>query len=298
MPKTTDARYYPPDAMPLIYCDACIDVVLRKSEQAKKLFDKIIEAFNSPEVREATHKMRDVAPSDQEALRIIQGVITKEIAGANSADQKWLPDKQFVKVLFEKLAFRNLFVRLKLSHVNRKMMKSLGFGDLVKLTEEFVKIGFNNAARRAKGEYKIKPRKPSPDLLIAIIFKAVMRHLGIKEDQGGDKRGFKINGIFHDMTGLLSLDMVGSRNRRKVTQYFKDAGYELKHDAKIEQVAERWYMCRVVYSSLKEYCDKAAEDGNVLDPANVSREIEECDLAMGYPRNKRKTIQLNSNTVS
>jgi len=53
----------------------------------------------------------------------------------------------------------------------------------------------------------------------------------------------------------------------------------------LDNVAWRWYQSRVIYSGAEEYCRQLLiDEGETLDPANVSNEIKECDEALGYPR--------------
>ncbi|KTB48251.1 hypothetical protein DEALK_10960 [Dehalogenimonas alkenigignens] len=44
-------RYYPPEMLPLIYCFACIQVVLTEDDQAEEVFQRIIESYRFPDVK-------------------------------------------------------------------------------------------------------------------------------------------------------------------------------------------------------------------------------------------------------
>lgn len=44
--KKDKSRYYPPEMMPFVLCSACLEIVLDESEEARKLYDEIIECFS------------------------------------------------------------------------------------------------------------------------------------------------------------------------------------------------------------------------------------------------------------
>ncbi len=64
-----------------------------------------------------------------------------------------------------------------------------------------------------------------------------------------------------------------------------------KHDATLDKAAWDWYQCRVVYSSITEYCRQMSLKGIDLDPSNLSNEIKKCDEAVGYPRTREKKTE-------
>jgi hypothetical protein len=123
----------------------------------------------------------------------------------------------------------------------------------------------------------------SSTLVLSVFIKAMLEvrpmHLNRMEQLPMYLKGKKLYTIKAVNNGVMP-----RRVRSAISSDYLKAGFILKHDDKIDAVAKHWYQCRVAYSGPEEFCIKQELKGERLDPANVSKEIRECDKAIGYPR--------------
>ena len=64
----SSAQYYMPEMMPLILCCACLAVVLVNSEKATGIYNKIVESYRRPDIREMADKLEKELPSSKNAI--------------------------------------------------------------------------------------------------------------------------------------------------------------------------------------------------------------------------------------
>ena len=55
--KPVSARYYMPEAMPLMLCGARLIVVLVSSEKARGIYNQIVESYRLPDIQAAFNKV-------------------------------------------------------------------------------------------------------------------------------------------------------------------------------------------------------------------------------------------------
>ena len=144
--------------------------------------------------------------------------------------------------------------------------------------EELIRVAFKN---------KVNPNKS--DTLMHAIFALVfsIRH-EMQLEQVGKAKIIRSKREQFTVEDLLNRTMTANLNRA-ATRHFKESGFYLKHEDTIESTASKWYQCRIVYPGSEEYCRQMELKGVTEYPSNVSKQIKECDEAMGYPRrNLRK----------
>ena len=62
----------------------------------------------------------------------------------------------------------------------------------------------------------------------------------------------------------------------------------MRNDRIFVNAARLWYQCRVAYPSINKFCDAKSNEGIILDPKNVGKQIRPCDEAVGYVRRLSK----------
>jgi hypothetical protein len=78
-----------------------------------------------------------------------------------------------------------------------------------------------------------------------------------------------------------------TRVKRKLTKFFSNKSlWEMSHKEDLIHTAEMWYKCRVKPGTIEAYLNEESTtiDPHYIDSPQVSREIEEYDNALGYPR--------------
>ena len=277
------SRYYIPSIVPLVYCAACLKVALKKSKKAKDIYDLIVKSYREPGMQDALKKLQSSLPGGKEAFGIYKDECHKGAERARKAGRKWMPDATF----FSRFITRIVGGRLSWLWLNWRLGRNPDLKRLMSMWDDLIKAAFNREDSQEKGVYKITI-KSSPMLVQAVLIKTLIDYLGWALEENGGKATLRMGSKYLDLNAFMPQNRA-SRHGRAWTQAFTDAKYRLLHDEKIAKVAERWYACRVEYAGINEYLDALAvapKNREVLDLANVSNEIKECDLAMGYPRSK------------
>ncbi len=282
--KTAPSHYYPPEAMPLIFCGAILMVVLESSDRARAIFNQIVETYRLPDIQAAFNKLELELPPGEVVAMWNENIEDLKIRHPDNTGRATplLPDRDFIKRLND-MTSKYSHVFAEWFDLERDKVLSVDFRYWLGLIEELIRVGFNSASDQASGIYKLTPAT-SPRLVLAIHLSAFAQHnrVGVVNDE--KTKAVSIHGTTHDLTRFLA-EKPGTREHHIWVQAYKRAGYTLWHDDKIARMASMWYQCRVVYSGPQEFCMKMRyEDIAWLEPSNVSIEIRECDYAIGYPR--------------
>jgi len=153
---------------------------------------------------------------------------------------------------------------------------------------EFIRVGFNRESDIQKGRYRVEVSEKAPWLLWAVGIRSLLDSYRIRFEQIRDF--YKIRrykGKTTDFYKVLS-EQPMSRLHREMVAGAKAADLKLKNDKTIVEAARRWYQCRVVYPSIKKFCDAKSSEGIALELQNVDKQIEPCDGAVGYIRRLRR----------
>jgi hypothetical protein len=144
------SRYYMREAMPLIYCSACLSVVLKRSEEAREIYRHIVESYRLPDVQAAFRKVRSELPPREvmamwkenvEALRSRQSVNGEEA-------RLLIPDGDFFSRMNDKAsgysyAFEKWF------NLEREEILSPNFRHWWELINSLIRVGFNGMSECA-----------------------------------------------------------------------------------------------------------------------------------------------------
>jgi hypothetical protein len=65
------SRYYPPEVLPFSMSAALVELVIHESEQARDIYDGILNCYNLPGVQETLNQMKLRIPSREELLKAI-----------------------------------------------------------------------------------------------------------------------------------------------------------------------------------------------------------------------------------
>jgi hypothetical protein len=250
--KPVSLRYYLPEAMPLVLCGACLTVVLEKSEEARGIYREIVESYRLPDIEAAFKKLRRELPPREviamwkenvEALRSRQSENKEEA-------RLLLPDGDFFTRLNDKTsgysyAFEKWF------NLDREEILSPNFRHWWELINSLIRVGFNRKSDRDEGIYKVTGEK-SAFLFFAIDMRAFAEHRGVGVVNDDRAKVVRIGETTYDLTTLLAVRPM-TRRHRLWTKSYKQAGYRLVHDHKIERSAGWWYESRVVYSSPEQF---------------------------------------------
>jgi hypothetical protein len=158
------------------------------------------------------------------------------------------------------------------------------------LTKEFIIVGFNRESDIEKGRCRVVPSDKAFWLIWAVAMRTILDSYKIAFEKVRDfYKVRKYKGKIIDFQKVLKEQKM-SRWHRKMVASSKAVGLKLKNDRTIVEAARRWYQCRVVYPSIKKFCDAKSREGIILELQNVDKQIEPCDDAVGYIRRlPRKT---------
>jgi len=281
------ARYYPPEMIPFAVCSACLDVVLEQSEKAAEIYEEVIECLSLPGCQETMDQVEEWKPDNSS--------IIKELVKESGYDVKKPPNKEDFGIpyirglmmgglsLFK--GYANKLTPKILKGKRRKRDLTL----VINKIDEFIKVGFNNETDQLNGKYKITTAT-SPLLFNTIWISALSENCEQTLKTWEKFKLIEYGGKTYNIADVIN-DKVTASLYRYLRKQYKNAGFRLRHDQKLDNIALRWYKSRVIYSGPEEYCRRLSLNGGEdLDPANVSNEIKECDEAIGYPRgNKPKS---------
>ena len=262
-------------SLPLAYAVACIEVVCKKSEKARVIYNEIIETWIKPGIKSIgeeiiakipnsekervkqafRHPETEFYPDPNKPFRELEKVITdindEIFMNDDDADELSLDEKQELEIL-------------------------------VHLIFEFIILGFNRESDIKKGRCRVIPSEKAQWLIWAVVLKTLFESYNITFDRIRDFYKLrKYKGKIIDFHKVLTEEPMSRWHRRMVASG-KAVKLKLKNDRVIIETARHWYDCRVVFTSINKYCD--APENYYLDPKNISRQIRPCDDAVGYIR--------------
>ena len=281
------ARYYAPEMMPFALCAACLDVVLERSEKAADLYEEVIECLSLPGCQETMDQVGEWLPDNKSFI--------KELVRESGYDVNKPPKKEGFGIPYIRglmmggLSLIKGYANKLSSNVLKGKRRKRDLVILINKIDEFIKVGFNREKDQLNEKNEISIAS-SPILFNTILFSALYENSRILLKQWEKLKVIEYRGRTYDLANIMN-DEVTLELYRKLHKQYKNAGFKLKHDQKMDNIVWRWYQSRVIYSGPEEYCRKLLlDEGITLDPANVSNEIKECDEALGYPRgSKRKS---------
>jgi len=266
-------HYWAEASLHLAYAVACVEVVCESSEKARILYNRIVEAWSDAGVKEMGDEIASIIPqSGKEKIR--KAVLHPET--------ELLPDPN--------RPFRELEKLFMGVEIDGELFNSEETARLEALISEFITVGFNRESDVEKGRYRIIPSEKAPWLIWAIAIRTVLESYEITFEEVRDfYKVRKRKGKIIDFNKVLAKQPM-SRLHRKMVASSKAVNLKLKNDKTIVEAARRWYKCRVVYPSIKQFCDAKSSEGIILELQNVDKQIEPCDNALGYIRRlSRKT---------
>lgn len=244
-------QYWPDEFLPFLVASACVEVVLKNSEEASLIYHEAKEAWGRQDCRNALNGVKIPFSS---MLGAIDAVVSNKIADYSNP----------------------------LAGIIEQHKDSADFKYLISRVNDFIKVGFNSETDQAKARYKVKPS--SENWLFYAVFIGILVDFSAERKDWDTYKLLEFGGQVYDPTTFMDAEHSNRKYRRKVS-YYRSFGWRLRQDDKLKNMAWYWYQSRVVYSGPEEFCRKyLIEKGIELEPANVSKEILLCDMATGYPR--------------
>lgn len=282
----SSGTYYMPETMAFVFCSACIAEALKESKEARDLYERVLESYRLPDCREAMYKLEEEIPSGKKLLDKVGKRVGIDKPKESGESGPWIPDGKALGA-FKEMTLEYAYVLKPWVDLKRGQPRSPDFRYLIERIREFVRTAFNNPAELKKGKTKVTS-EVSETLALAISSAATADVLKLDIDR------LKKFPILRFGTRTYSwADIMSGQGKTRVYRYvsnqFHHAGYRRLSQRKLDEMAKHWYQCRVVYSGPKAYCDAMRRNGtDYLDPDYVSKEIRECDHAMGYIRERQK----------
>ena len=269
------SRYYPPELSQFLWCTASLGVALEQSEEAREIFEDIIDCLDLPGVKETFDKVENELPDSKYLLKQIVKEAGYDVNKPPSAESLGITH---IRGLFSGgIRYISRYGDKYVSWALKTRRSKRDFQLLLNKIEELIRVGFKN---------KIKPSKAEMlGQTICILALSVRNEMLLEQvDKAKIIRSEKSIFTVEDM---LNRTMTAKLNRA-ATKNFNKSGFFLKHEDTIESTALKWYQCRIVYSGPEEYCRQLALKGETEYQSNVSQQIKVCDEAMGYPRRNSK----------
>jgi len=260
-------HYWAEASLPLAYAVACVEDVCRSSEKARMLYKKIVEAWSDAGVKAMGEEIASIIPESGKE-KIKKAMLHPET--------ELLPDPN--------RPFKDLERLFTGVEIDGELINIEEAAELENLISEFIIVGFNRESGIKKGRYRVVPSEKAPWLIWAVAIGTALESEEITLEKL--TRFYKVRkhkGKVIDFKKVLK-DQPMSRLHRQMIASSKAVGLKLKNDKTIVKAAERWYQCRIVYPSIKKFCDAESEKGISLELQNVDKQIEPCDNAVGYIR--------------
>jgi len=264
-------HYWAKASLPLAYAVACVEVVAKSSEKARIIYNRIIEAWSDAGVKAMGDEIASIIPESGKD-KIKNALLHPET--------ELLPDPN--------RPFRNLEKLFADTEVDEEFLNLEEMKNLERLISEFVIVGFNRESEIAKGRYKVILSDNNPWLIWAVVIRTALEAHNITLEKVRDfYKVRRYKGRIRNFQKVLKEQKM-SRLHRQMIASSKAVGLKLKNDKTIVKAAEHWYQCRVVFPSINKYCD--APENYQLDPKNISKQIRQCDDAVGYIRRLKREI--------
>ena len=280
-------HYWAEGSLPLAYAVACVEIVCESSEEARILYNRIIEAWSDAGIKAISDDIASIIPESGKG-KIKNALLHPETELLPDPNR---PFKQ-LEEMFTGLESNEDF--LKDDDVEglswKEWQGTEQLANLESLIEEFIIVGFNRESDIEKGRYRVIPSEKAPWLIWAVVIRTALESQEITLEK---LRHFykvrKHKGKIVDFHKVLK-EQPMSRWHRKMVASSKAVNLKLKNDKTIVEAARRWYQCRIVYPSIGKFCDSESEKGIILEPNNIAKQIRPCDDAVGYIRRlSRKT---------
>jgi len=251
----------------LAYAVACVEVVCKSSEKARILYNRIIEAWSDDRLKAVSDKVDSIIP-ESEKDKIKNALLHPET--------ELLPDPN--------RPFRELEKLFMGVEIDGELFNAEETARLEGLISEFIIMGFNRESDIEKGKFRVIPSEKALWMIWAVAIRTLLDSYNITFEKVRDfYKVRKRKGKIIDFHKVLSKQPM-SRLHRKMIASAKAVNLRLKNDRTIVEAARRWYQCRVVYPSIREFCDAKSSEGIALELQNVDKQIKPCDDAVGYIR--------------
>jgi hypothetical protein len=273
------AHRNPDAALPMMYAMACIEIVTSQSEEAKRIFQDILNTWGKPDISSLYNQLISVF-SDNDIREFENMVRNPELAFEDDINKPW---NDFLDTI-SKPEFGNLVFKGKWKKAAESLTtEHIDACELFSLILEFIFIGFNREDDLEEGRCKVIPSVNPPWLLLMVMYRTAFEYTGITLDRICKiYKVRKIKGKVYNLERVVTMESTSRMHRRFVASG-KKVNMLLRHDYKYLDAAYLWYQCRVAYPSIEEFLSVEAEKGNdKLDYKNVQKEIKHCDDAIGY----------------
>lgn len=282
------SQRYPPELLPFSISAALVELVINESEKAREIYDGILNCYNLPGVQEALSQMKLRIPPRTELLKAIVKKSGYDFYKPPESKDVGIPYmrgliKGGIELVseYKEQAEREVFT---------DQVCKRDFNVLITEVDNLIRIGFNNQKDQKKGRYKVIGEN-SPLLVGAIMVKSLGEFCKLSLKAWEKQKVITIAGKTYYLRDVLN-DEVTSRMHRYLSKQYRKAGFLLKHDHRIDNMARLWYLTRVKYSGPSECCTKLQLKGNKWTSDNLPKEITLCDTATGYPRRQRKQMPM------
>lgn len=252
------AIYYRFKRLPAVklerYAEACLETVLRHSEDARNIYLQIIKCWGLPGCQLVIDEFAKRTPDTRAWLLSVATV-----------KNQTMPD--FPSVLVDACL---------------KYQSDADFEKVSLYTGHLILIGFNRKIDLDNHTPKVLPSQ-APYLARAIFFYSLFEYLQTNP-QKSNPNHVMLGKMLYEFYQVVT-DNHTTRKERQLKQNvistLRHEGFTLCHDETMLTVAELWYKARVLSNTLREAADK-----EFLDPIDLSKRIAVCDNATGYPRHK------------
>jgi hypothetical protein len=274
-------HYFLPDQLNYLYCITCLEIVLNKSEQAKHILDEINKCWELPGCKDLIDRVgRSVQSVDfYMKIAVLSGINPMEDNTMKMANSKnVIPSiRKLIHIIVLRKKITLFFNRPKWNNIRK----------LKNYVDELIKVGFNRESERKRGEYKITAQG-SKTLVESIYLQSIME----TKDWGIFELFGNLPAITKRKQTYSFEELINNKATKRLHDEFVDAyknsGFRLKSEETIVKDAYAWCQSRIFCSGIEDYCNKALINGEgEFDPANINKQIKECDIALGYPRSVR-----------
>lgn len=257
-----DAIYWPfkrlPESKLDAYAVACIETALKYSEDARTIYARIIRSWELPGCQ----------------------ALINDFSQHKQDTRAWLRDRAKAVVSNQPLpdwpnGWNDVFAKAK---------DNTDFSKLRKYAADFLLNAFNRKIDLDNRTLKVLPGK-SPYLGQAIVSHSLLDYLEIRPELKGprvipDSELTDVLCFCHTLTNN-STTRKERRAKHRIVLTLRCQDFTLHHYQTILDEVEMWYRARVS-------CNTAREAANYynIDPEDLSKRIETCDDATGWPRHK------------
>jgi hypothetical protein len=277
-----DPYRWPLATLPMAYASAIVEVVIKRSEPARNIYDQLVEAWG----RAKTQKMWEELTAElteTEKERINQAFLHPEKELYPDPNKPYKEFEELIKSLeMNGELLEGVEQTEPLSPEDEKEAEELG--NLIKLILDFILVGFNRESDIEKGRFRVLPSKRAPWLIVAVMIRSSFDYHNVTLERL--RRLYQMNkhkGKIIDFHKVMTEEPM-SRWHRRIVASGKAAKLKLKNDRIFLNAARNWYQCRVVYESINQYCDAQSEKGILVDLKNLQKQIKPCDDVLGYIR--------------